>query len=604
MLPAALSMLFYSFAPPSAAVSKPPATIAPSTTVLSDPLLQKRVTISAKGIALHELLKIWGKESGVLLSADRYTSEQKIQLQLRDRPLSDVLSGIAELLQGEWIVDKEKGYRLRRSPEAIAYAKEWWKRYDQERERMRQAAGEWFVGRMTRYKTDSIQLKQIEETGDISSLNGFHSARFWNDIPPTVKQAVANRYEDRSDMRLPEVPGGSNYTSLLGENEIAFPFTDLPITSQESLNYTLQKSQPNFSGQTINTVIVASGSSGLNSRVVLNSGHQMQVDYLSKVYGETVPQLLLDHSNLAEKIEKRGDKPSKDAAVLLQYQKKTVWQTDNLPKPDREDYRGRLPDVLSHYAQETKEEYIADYYSLPYRPLTQAEWKKKIPDPDKELRSVAANYDISFRRTKGLVLIRHNRWYRNDALEASTDVVTRLEKMTAAPLKAPETFGRSAARIYPSLEIAAQMTNEAPLYQIANSLYYGVSEKSMPAPELQTEMSLFKSRSQPLLQIANSAFMYYPVVRLYALLSHEERIAVLTVGLPISALSPTAYQQLSTIKAVLPTGGRISLDGYVGGGVRAYTKPNGQRGFGHPYQFGTTSLSNAFNLSVSVLPAQ
>lgn len=594
-MPIFLSAPLYCQAPPSVPIVRQGTT--PGLSALSsDARLQNKITASAKGVALHDLLKQWREEYQISLTADRHTDGQKLQFRLRERPLGEVLTGIAELLQGEW-KPEGKGYRLVRTPEAVAYAKEWWKHYEHERERARQSAVRQVVQQMNRRKTTADDLSRLESLGDDGVINGFHSTRFWADLPAAIQQEIAASYQNRGDMRLPPLRrnrAGANFHNVTSvssdDGVIPFRFADLSPTSQESLRHNLgMTQQSSYNDQAIQAVLVSVGGSLSRVVAVLNDGRQIETSLSLFRDRQTVPlSLSLDHSTLAAEIAARAETPSKDAAALIAYQEQTVWKNDGLPKASDEPLLPRLPDVLTHYAEETGTDYLADYYSLPYRPLTETEWKIKIPDADAALKSLAANYDVSFRKSRNVTLIRHNRWYRNDVLEAPSDLKERLTKASAFPPPVPDVLDKQTARVYLDLELAALIAQEATEYQAANSLYYGVEEERMPPPDQQTPQALRKSDCQPLLRAADNAFRHYTALRFYAALSREERIAILSSGIPIRALSPPQYEQLSRICPLLPEKGLLRMSCLNTSIVPVSKGSDGRQTMGYPFQFGTS----------------
>jgi hypothetical protein len=556
------------------------------------------------------LLKQWGRESAISLTADRHTDEQKLQLNLRERPLGEVLMGIAELLQGEWKPDG-KGYRLVRTPSAVAHAKEWWKHYERERERMRQSAARQVIQQMNRRKPTADDLRQLELRGDESYINGFHSTRFWSDLPAAIQQEIAASYQDRGNMRLPPSRGGRekasfyNVTSVQSiDNAISFRFADLSPTSQESVRHSLKMNPgSNYKDEPIQAVLVSI--SGPISRVVAvgDDGRQRHTGFSPFGGSQTVPlSLSLDLSTLAAEIVAREEKPSRDAAALIAYQEQTVWKNDGLPKASDDALLPRLPDVLTHYAEETGEEYLADYYSLPYRALTEAEWKTKIPDADAALKLLAATYDVSFRKSRGVTLVRHNRWYRNDVLEAPSPLTQRLAKAASSPPPIPDVLDKEVAKIYPDLELATLVAQEATEYQAANSLYYGVDEERMPPPGQQTPQALRKADCQPLLHAADNAFRHYTVLRFYAALSREERIAILSTGIPLRDLPPSLYGQLSRVYPLLPEKGRLQMSCSNVGFIPTFKGGDGRQTLGYPFQFGAKALVGSLTPRLRVTP--
>jgi beta-lactamase regulating signal transducer with metallopeptidase domain len=73
----------------------------------SDTRLDQRVKISAEGISLGELLPLISQKTGVSLTANRYTADDKVILLGPARPLRDVLADIAALFNDLW--DPEQG---------------------------------------------------------------------------------------------------------------------------------------------------------------------------------------------------------------------------------------------------------------------------------------------------------------------------------------------------------------------------------------------------------------------------------------------------------------------------------------------------------------
>src|SRR5207245_775632 len=119
--------------------------------------------------------------------------------------------------------------------------------------------------------------------------------------------------------------------------------------------------------------------------------------------------------------------------------------------------------------------------SLPCRPLTQIEHTRQLTSPlEEELNRLASDQDSSWKkRADNLYLIRHNRWYRQDALEVPAPLLQKwVSHLPGAPVK-PADKERSPNELLRSqveweAEVAATLTP----WQIIWGLTWAVCDKN------------------------------------------------------------------------------------------------------------------------------
>ena len=214
-------------------------------------------------------------------------------------------------------------------------------------------------------------------------------------------------------------------------------------------------------------------------------------------------------------------------------------------------------------------EFMADYYSVAGEPLSDAAKKEKLTRPVKqELDYRAAQEDMSWKqRTDGLYLFRDNRWYRDDRLEVPNKTLQGLLKtlqaaetpsQTAPATEPTVPYNSLAAQLGVADDIVAQLTP----WQIANGLpNYTIEPSRDPAkvsgapPKLQKAtmtmngktktffISIPTATARPFSQIADIILDDYHTYLFHSGLTSDQADALLSGGLPVSALSTTQAQQ-------------------------------------------------------------
>ena len=525
--------------------------------------LAKTFSLDEKGTTIRNLLQSMTQETGVTLSADRHNNDQRIQMRLVNRSAKEIMDDLAALTDSEWVADKT-GYELVRNEKSVSYQKAWWRIYNAERKRALESAAQSIVTQMSQ---------------DTPSGSFFVRSKFWQQLPLLLKEKVAHLYVAPTTYRL--IQGNTWYTSNGG---LSLPFSSLPEscqaevfkTSDEAVHYHLQQ---------VDQLVIRGVGSHFDVEDILPNGAQGStgIEFWYPDLEEN-PALILDqslllptsdasdeapipHDALAKTLRDGGGKVPLAWQKLVAYQKKTVWQneapqnklptspvvTRNIGGKSMVVYSGtpvppRFPDTLAHVASAFDAEYLSDYYSLPSRPLTEAERTRKAEQPlSEELNQLAKIYDVSWKKaTNGVLLVRHNRWYRNDLLEVPPAVIKRLtlvEKSSTLPSGTdPEV-----AQLYQRMCVACAAQQELTPWQSANGLFHYIDEKRLPPPAKQDDPSeLLHSDCQPFSDTSEWLMWANHLCDFFGSLSKTDRVRLLTDGIPLAALSPAERQMLDS----------------------------------------------------------
>ena len=293
------------------------------------------------------------------------------------------------------------------------------------------------------------------------------------------------------------------------------------------------------------------------------------------------PTLSINHARLPEMMKKLGDQAPATWKPLTEYQEQHVWPNDPStvyidPQPKQVDQLPpRRPEVLNWLADKSGLEFVADYYSVAGEPLSEAAKKQRLTRPLKqELDFRAAQEDMSWKqRTDGLYLFRDNRWYRDDRLEVPNKTLQGLLKTLQAAETPPQTALPSqpdpaAEPVVPNnplatqLDLADSIVTQLTPWQIANGLPNYTIEpsrdpaKASSAPAKLQQMTMTMngktrtfsvpiatSTARPFDQIADIILDDYHTYLFHSGLNPMQADALLSGGLPVSALSGPQAQQ-------------------------------------------------------------
>ncbi len=287
---------------------------------------------------------------------------------------------------------------------------------------------------------------------------------------------------------------------------------------------------------------------------------------------------------------------------LADYQRGRVWP-NTLPKLPRDDGRPQ-PIVISRAAQtdwlgeQGHMEYVSDYYcdyhcdSLSRSGYEMPPEQRKLPlrrPLATELDEMAAKRDVSWERdADGIVLVRNNRWYRDDSLEVPQPLLRRwfarllqARRQEAAAQAAvpvvPQTPEERMAAMKQDCDWAAEVSGALTPWQIRNGLaLFQPEEKDLAPQNDATEAKLFEklkhrvpqpggamlppgfdeftltTRMPPFSMTVLTLKGYPHTINLYGSLDDMGRAALLAGRLPVSALTPAQLAEAASLLPLLP----------------------------------------------------
>ncbi len=560
-----------------------------------DEALQKRISIDSKCISLTALCDRIYEDTGVRLTTDTAHRNQKVQIFLKDRALVEVMTSLSELYGGKWI-KKNNSFQFESDPEVLRKKVSWWYAFEVERKKVLGDVPRQLKNAMNNRKPDWKILQGASGTDLVMTENGLHQMQFCYDLPPAIQDSICESISDnysyaRHKFALPIIAEGGAVWSLSSLSEL----------STTSLLHLLRQTNPDVSRSQIKNFFIKNGASSLfvnvtvtglgsDAKQVATGSTGLSLQYPNR---QNTSVLGLDHGDLKQTLAAREQKPSLYQQRLINFQEQSFW-TNNLTKSDksigpknnftgamiakrdgslslstadimRDSVLPRLPDMLGKLTP--KVEFIADYYSIPYRPLTTQEWDAKVKDNvEEDLNDLAKEYDCSWKRqSENLFLIRNNRWYREDNLEVPLQIADELETLSQQA-KRVSFPNEESAEMYRILEMASVASARLSKWQIASGLYYLVREERVPqfnklgvTSQQNDSLRYRKSDCQPYTGVALIALLYNKTCRFYASLDYRKRADLVTTGVRIDDLSKLQQDLLTAASPEAASMSRESL---------------------------------------------
>jgi hypothetical protein len=452
----------------------------------TDKRLDALVSVHEIGTNLRDVLaEVGGKD--VPLSADATCAEQKLHIRLKQRPVRVLMQTLAELLPGEWHQREDNGgYGFSMTSRAARRRDRWWDLFLGERERafaaMRAASLQAMRARPKPPKR-FITNHAVEDGMDEETWREIANQKtFFNLLPAELQEQVASQinpdpwYESTMDGAV-----GIGFSSGLQSGAFLLPANALPNEAYALLG---SIGRPSNSANNVrrDDLYVQFQNAGLilGADVIGPDGKVLRC--LGMLDVALTPDMLpigLDHTLLAKEVKKRG----KDAPLawkeLAVYQESHVWPNDRPAKVPRE-YPSRAS-TLEALADTADMEFVSDYYSKYSDSLRPA--PDKQPRPLKaELDLLAAERDLSWKRTGGnVILMRNNRWYRDDRLEIPDRLAKRWLAYKAREVRQEKAWEAQhikpdreawAARQRAQLDWLVEVVTTLTPWQIWNGLYY------------------------------------------------------------------------------------------------------------------------------------
>lgn len=546
--------------------------------IKNDPRLQPRRTITAIGVPMGELLKRLEGE-GIALTCSVTCRDQKIQLRFKDRPVHEIMTALAEMLPGAWQKRGEKQYELVMDSDALDKRRRWWLLFERARSAGLQAYRDQALKAMRGGSLPSLG----SEGGEPVDLEAYEEVKqrseFFGALPPDLQERIADNLNDKI-LFMPQRDGAVG--SQDDEVGVDVRLSELPTRLQE----TIRNKASGMAQRPVNigdpTIRFSNNGIALYANITggdrgVPRGMISSLTVMAPPSADDMSVLAeLDQRELPAKVAKLGDKAPLLWKQLAKYQEGRVWENEKPTgsAPRRGDGRRRLrPQELAIIAEIFDSEFVSDYYSQIGAMMPPDEEKKfrehlttlrsRMTAPkgsDEVLNSHVAEFDLSWKRVPtGIVLVRNNRWYRDDRLEVPAPYLRRvLPAMHSAMMtwskgmkewgkqKLPGNGGYAPATYYRErLDIEADIHANLTPWQIANGLQWAVPEEEWVEPTSKTENGVMVRRGgAPFGYLSKTIQDRRIFLPFYRRLDSQARDLLLRRQLPFAGLSLAVQQDV------------------------------------------------------------
>jgi len=520
-------------------------------------LLTDDIRLKTKASADYVCIDLKGfcqllSEKSLVIKAHNECQETKLQCRFNGRTRANIMQMLAEWLPGSWEkLPNDTGYQLVRTGRATKQKKEWWETFLRVRQRAYQAQAERLLEEMRvtpqQRPIEVIRSKENSDDGMPPLPDPNKERAFFNVLPDNIRQKIVQTHINYADYQKESVFGmmslspGLSLTVALPESArrtLADEGLKLPGDAQIRLRYM---------GESVHAMIFSSGSP--------QPLYFASVSIHALTWFREALRLKADWIGLTEGIGK--DAPN-DWKLLAAWQKQTVWKNTLLPQKEQ-------PQIVSPIAGRTRAaaltelintpnvEYLADYSSTIGQDENSVKERENAPD-NAEWNQFAADYDSSWKKASGVVLVRNNRWYRDEELEVPHDLAKQwLRKRTQRKV---QTQRDPREMVEQACEYARPLT----LWQASNGLAW-LSQREIAstpkewqkllAKEIRTGPPLFFFDAQMMLQL-------YDTVLFCNSLSEDARRALFEKRLSTEMLTRTQKEAIARIVPEIQSG---SLNG-------------------------------------------
>lgn len=492
------------------------------------------MSLSAKGIPVDDLCRRIQKDSGATCQADKMAGAIKLYVRLEKRSLADVMDALALLTRGTWTRTKT-GYLLKTSDQATQERQEWWRLFEAELQDWQSRKQTAVLQEMRRPPLTPEQIAAMQAP-DVQGPDPGRS--FWNSFSPEDQSGLAGITSPTVFFRrLP----ASLPISPTREGGRFIPIDALAPAALQAVATSASQAGQRFEFQRDATGVVVSGTGGsLSVDVTLKNGllPTSGIRLFTPQFPRS-PATLLEQRDLLQAVDRFPKQVPESWKKLAAYQRGTFWPGTgerNAPPPDL--IPERLTDDLDALTDRYRVDILSDYHAVPERPGPSAPRSKAdIRTLEPELRKLASRHDVSWKRVGSLVLVRDNRWYRDDALEVAPDDLNSLTGLLPKPATG---IGGPPASPAASLEAAAAALSRLSLWQIANGMRYYVDETQYDKARKGAAgvRDWEKSNCQPLAPISETILTSYYTCLFYQRLAPLDRQALLGSGVPLRTLPP------------------------------------------------------------------
>lgn len=565
------------------------------TLLSADPLLARPITIKQTYISIRRVLEL-ASDSQTTLRVTGDAADLRLQLALKNRPISALMRSLAQMLPGTWTREPDgKTYTLHQTAAAEKYQRDWWSVWQQEYDRVHKAEKQQILNflRADPSKVNDYNTPQIAPAALF--MEGYTLRRFLHGLPADIQERLAGQ---NTDFYFYSGYGGEKV-----EGAITLPWKNLSADSRELL-------KKRFAQWRLQRTLDAPDKAAEDDLFVVrlqNLGRFINVQLISPNSDDAaggsvdvqtylnIPNLPLTHGRLHYFFPSLKNLTPPTWRTLDQFAAATVWETPEVKKPYPlwyQQYRRQIlfrepiPDILNRLHESQGVEFIVECSSVPYErkikkgikiqtnvpPMTE-----KIPTDIAQILPIfAEEHDESWRKSdEGIYLVRGNRWYRQDAAIVPEAQLLEWQKAFAVQniklgaVIAPE----SAEEIRRMLDLDAEVVQTLSVWQIAAGLRW----VSVPAPPDASDPDAPPCWLHPLSMYYARLLRTRYTLKWYAGLTAEQREWLVQGRLPVSTMTPA---QKSQLEFVLPDVALADPNRPQFVGVKAIPTPT--KGFGMP----------------------
>lgn len=516
------------------------------------------VSIESPKISFKDLCAFLSKTTAIDVAVDARCADQSFTLFLHNRKASDVFAALEAIVPGKW-EQKPNSMAFLFVPDRahMTEKQRWWKAYNIERDNVLQQQKQLLLQQMARKPATNRVIESITDKNMREAVrNGAISHAFWPSLDTPQQNKIADIFDNLDSY------GKGNSFSPRGEGGTFLPWSEISVASKNAAFRAAVQHGQNIADTKFTGVLFIPYAQSINAALVRDDGRQIEFGAsVSLPFYAVPPTFRLDHRHLSASIAQLVKMPISTNGRAMRKQtiprgwlrfaadqEKQFWPgeygekaSDVVPKRSMDDgVPERWVDVARHAAKAYQFDYISDYYSLPYKPMEQKILDTKNVPLEAHLNKISTEQDRSWKKPGEIVLFRHNRWYRDDFLEAPS------EKVSAFVEKHKPLFGsesaklRDAKSIQKYLDACTELVQNYSLWQIANGLHYYVQEDALEAAD-----AALQGDYQPLAGLTEAVLKHYRLLSFYATLMLEQKNAIVTEGLTSSELNITQARQLA-----------------------------------------------------------
>ena len=545
----------------------------PSTSYQSDPKFDRLVSLNVAGVSLNELLKLCS-EKGVRLRAFENCGQLKAQVHVKNRSLKSLMSALAEVFGADWYQgETNEEYVLGTLLKTTKKRDIWWRLFLAEHEKalLANRNGEensllkGFVKPNETFNLEKEQLTKIATEFD-----------FFQKLPPTLQQRVLSRnnfdflYKPEASFTTEDEEGAT--PALFGD---LTPWNKAYLKQRLTGNLEMLQQIERLGWDKIELRFMNVGSNITCGLALPNQHIFMALNFHAQI-DDILSQLLSPMHDALPSVLKSFPKWSTPGLVqLANYYKVSVWQNE-LPKgvPNRSERRSRS-DMLFRIASKGGVEIVSDYHSNACIPMDETEKSASLKHKvEVELNEASFLHDASWKKSvDGVFLVRNNRWYRDDYLEAPSDYLKKWLKEDL-PIDPKMTFTIDLKRVQVKdsikfdmmrkrMERVSEIVQNLSPWQIAFGLCYFI-------PSERDEMSVsvkeatigrrdkpdglpthrYKDEGLPFYKLSAYILDHYRTCLFYASLSKENRDLLMQGELPYAQLNA---DQRTAVEYIIPS---------------------------------------------------